>query len=365
VVSINTSWNVFNFRLELCEELKKRGYQIIIVAPTDDYTQKLKDMGFLHYDISLNNKGTNPFEDIKLTYMYFQLYKKIKPDLALHYTIKPDIYASFAAAILGIPTITNITGLGSLFIHQGIAFHIAKLLYKVALHFSKKVFFQNLEDLQSFVRHHLVSAGKADLLPGSGIDFAKFPPHPKTKPLPIVFLMIARLVKDKGIFEYVDAARRLKNNYANVEFQLLGALYANNPTAITSTALQRWQEDGSIRYLGTTDDVTDFIAQSDCIVLPSYREGMSHILLEAASMAKPLITTKVPGCMELVIEGQNGYVCKVANYKDLANKMEKMLLLDDAKRKEMGLASRKMVMEKFDIHLVIDKYLKAIDEHIK
>ncbi len=321
-------------------------------------------MGFLHYDITLNNKGTNPIEDIKLTYMYFKLYKEIRPDLVLHYTIKPDIYASFAAGLLGIPIISNITGLGSLFIHKGLALKVAMILYKVALSIPKKVFFQNPEDMSSFVHHHLVSQEKAALLPGSGVDISKFAPRPKSKPRPIVFLMIARLVKDKGIFEYIDAARRLKKSYDNVEFQLLGALYPNNPTAITSTELQRWQEDGSINYLGTTDHVPDFIAESDCIVLPSYREGMSHILLEAASMAKPMIATKVPGCMELIDDGQNGFLCHIANSKDLADKMEKMLLLDDAKRQEMGLLSRKKIIEKFDVQIIIDKYLDAINQYI-
>jgi glycosyltransferase involved in cell wall biosynthesis len=236
-------------------------------------------------------------------------------------------------------------------------------LYKIALFSSKKVFFQNIEDMHSFIYHQLITPEKADLLPGSGINFSKFKPQIKQQSERVVFLMIARLVKDKGIYEFVDAARQLSSHYNNVEFQLLGALYPNNPTAITSEALGRWQKDGYINYLGTSDNVADIIAQSDCIVLPSYREGMSHILLEAASMAKPMIASNVPGCMELIDDGLNGFLCHVADYKDLSNKMEKMLRLSPQERQRMGEKSRKKVIEKFDVHVVINKYLDAIKQY--
>jgi glycosyltransferase involved in cell wall biosynthesis len=363
VISINTSWNVFNFRLELCKELQKKGFKIIVVAPTDEYSQKLVAMGIEHHNINIHNKGTNPFEDIVLTYKYFLLYRKIKPDITLHFTIKPDIYATFAAGLLHLPIITNITGLGSLFIHRSLSLKVAKLLYKVALKFTTKVFFQNIEDMHAFVYHKLVDRSKVGLLPGSGIDPQKFKPqqHTVTKNTPFRFLMIARLVQDKGILEYVKAAESLQKKYPHIEFQVLGALYEDNPTAITSKQLQEWVTHHIITYLGHTDNVIDVIAQSSCVVLPSYREGMSRILLEAASMNRPLIASNVPGCMEVIDDGVNGYLCHVADYKDLAHKMEKMLNLDFETRAIMGEHSRNKILEYFSEDIVIDKYLTTIE----
>lgn len=367
-ISINTSWNVFNFRLGLCKELQKKGFEIIIIAPTDEYSQKLVEMGFVHYDIKINNKGTNPIQDAYLTYKYFRMYLKIKPDVVLHFTIKPDIYASLAAGILRIPIVTNITGLGSLFIHPTFALKIAKLLYTIALKLPKKVFFQNLEDMNAFIHEKIVSYDKADILPGSGIDLEKFTPMPDTntkKKESFKFLMVSRLLKDKGVIEYVEAARNLRSNYIHVEFQLLGALYEGNPTSVSSATLLSWIKEGVISYFEPTDAVKEYINEADCVVLPSYREGMSRTLLEAASMAKPLIATKVPGCLEIVDHGLNGYLCNVADSKDLARKMEKMLNLNPKELKIMGEKSREKMEKSFDEHIVIDKYLAAIETYVK
>ncbi|MEA2110992.1 MAG: glycosyltransferase family 4 protein [Campylobacterota bacterium] len=363
-ISINTSWNVFNFRLGLCKELQKLGYEIIVIAPKDEYTQKLINIGFTHFDITIHNKGTNPIQDAILTYKYFLLYRKIQPDIALHFTIKPDIYASLAAGILQIPIITNITGLGSLFVHDRFSTKIAKLLYKIALNLPKKVFFQNMEDKEAFIYHKLVSRERTGLLPGSGIDPELFKPQRKTAytDSTFIFLMIARLVKDKGIMEYIEAAQILHVKYPHVEFQVLGALYEENPTAVSTEELQSWIDNGIINYLGHSDHVSDLIKECDCIVLPSYREGMSRILLEAASMEKPIVTTKVPGCMEIVDDTKNGFLCHVADAKDLTAKMEKMLNLNYDTIKAMGRYSREKIMADFDEHIIIEKYLAVIQE---
>ncbi len=360
-IVINTSWNIFNFRLGLLKALEKEGYKIVVIAPRDEYSKKLEDMGFEYYDININNKGTNPFEDIKLVYQFYKLYKKIKPDILLHYTIKPNIYGSFAAGLLGIPVISNISGLGTVFLNDNFSFKIAHLLYTIALKIPKKVFYQNSYDRELFINTNLVTKSKTDLLPGSGIDTEIFKPslEYKNKTDTLRFLFIARLLRDKGLVEYVEAARQFSDDNT-IEFCILGSFYKTNPTAINEDEMNIWVENKIINYLGTTDDVKSAIEKADCIVLPSYREGLSRVLLEAASMAKPIITTNVPGCKEVVDDGVNGYLCEVKSIDSLVNEMKKMILLSDKEREEMGKRGRDKVIHEFDEKIVIDKYKKAI-----
>lgn len=367
-IVINTSWNIYNFRLGLLKDLQDVGYKIVCIAPKDDYSEKLEDLGFEYHEIKMNNKGTDPVEDAKLVLAFYKLYKEMSPDVLLQYTIKPNIYGSMAAGMLGIPVISNISGLGTVFLNDKLSSKIARFLYKVALKVPKKVFYQNAHDRELFIESKLVQADKTDLLPGSGIDTEKF------KPVPVVsdsdsrevkFLFIARLVKDKGLIEYIEAAKQITqlstiNHTPSTECAILGAYYPGNPTAITEEEMKAWEEEGVVRYLGTSDDVKSVIAEYDCIVLPSYREGLSRVLLEAASMAKPIITTNVPGCKEVVDHGINGYLCEVRNADSLAEQMKKMILVSDDERMEMGRRGRRKVVNEFDEKLVIEKYKEAI-----
>lgn len=264
--------------------------------------------------------------------------------------------------MLGLPVISNISGLGTVFLNDSLSSKVARFLYKVALKVPKKVFYQNTHDRELFVQSHLVKEEKTDLLPGSGIDTEKFKPlenSMRDSNTPLQFLFIARLVKDKGLVEYVNAARQI-SPYQKVEFCILGSYYPGNPTAITEEEMKVWEEEGSVKYLGTSDDVKSVIAGADCIVLPSYREGLSRVLLEAASMAKPIITTNVPGCKEVVDDGVNGYLCDVKDADSLAEKMVKMINLSDVERCEMGRRGREKVMKEFDEKIVIEKYKEAI-----
>ncbi len=366
-ISINTSWNIYNFRLGLIKALQKEGFEVYAIAPKDDYSNQLDELGVKHIDIFISNKGTNPIEDIKTIWQYYKIYKKLKPDIALHYTIKPNIYGTIGARLAGVKVINNISGLGTVFLNDSISSKIARNLYKIALIFSKKVFFQNPHDRELFIKNKLVKKSKTDLVPGSGIDTRKFKPLEKeNKGGKFKFLFIARLVKDKGIIEYVEAARIIKNlkfkieNYIDIEFQILGAFYPGNPTAITKEQMGKWIEKGVINYLGVSDSVQDFIKKSDCVVLPSYREGLSRVLLEAASMAKPIITTDTPGCKDVVDDGINGFLCKVKDSKDLAKKMKKMLNLSKYERINMGKVGREKIINEFDEKIVIKKYLETI-----
>ncbi len=367
-IVINTSWNIFNFRVGLLKALQKEGYKIVAIAPKDEYAEKLEALGFEYHNIDINNKGTNPFEDAKLVFAFYKLYKEIAPDVLLQYTIKPNIYGSMAAGMLGIPVISNISGLGTVFLNDSFSSKIARFLYKIALKVPKKVFYQNAHDRALFVKSGLVKEEKTDVLPGSGIDTEKFKPYEleEDKQSTLRFLFIGRLVRDKGLVEYVEAAKLVTelstiDDQLSTEFAILGAFYPGNPTAISKEEMKVWETDKIVKYIGTSDDVRAVIAEYDCIVLPSYREGLSRVLLEAASMAKPIITTNVPGCREVVDDGVNGYLCEVKDVDSLAEQIEKILNLSDEERREMGQRGREKVIREFDEGMVIEKYREAIE----
>ncbi len=364
-IVINTSWHIYNFRTGLITELQKMGYKVVAIAPKDIYSQKLIDTDMDYFDIKMNNMGTNPIDDAKLIYSYYKLYKKIKPDILLHYTIKPNIYGSIAAKMLNIPVISSITGLGTVFLHDKLSSKVAKLLYKVTLKIPEKVFFENESDKNIFLKQGFVKHEKIVLIPGAGINTNAFMPMKQVKSCEKnkhKFLFIARLVKDKGLIEYIDAIRLLRAKYSNVEFAILGPFYHENPTAITKSEMNKWIEEGIVDYLGESDDVKSIIAQYDCVVLPSYREGLSRVLLEAASMGKPIVTTNVPGCKEVVLDGVNGFLCEKEDAHDLADKMEQMIMLDYDERIQMGKRGRERVVEVFDEKIVNAKYIFAIQE---
>ena len=361
----NTSWNIYNFRLNLARALKRNGYEVILIAPYDAYSEKLA-REFEYHSIYIDNKGTSPKKDLKTLMEFYKLYKKTQPTCVLHYTIKPNIYGNIACRFLGIKSINNISGLGAVFIKESITTKIVKLLYKYSLAEASKVFFQNSDDMKLFIKYNLVQKDICGLVPGSGVDTEKFKPIRKEQDNNVFkFLLIARMLWDKGIGEYIEAAKIIKQKYKNVEFLLLGEVGVDNPTAILKETIQKWEKEGIIKYLGTTDDVKSEIAKADCIVLPSYREGTSRVLLESASMAKPLITTNVPGCKEVVDDGINGFLCKVKDSEDLADKMERMLHLSEEERGYMGKAGREKVMKEFDERIVIHKYLDAIKSILK
>ena len=361
-VVLNTSWNIYNFRLALIHALRNVGYKVILIAPRDEYSQKLEEEGFLYYDIKMNNKGVNPFEDLLLIHNFYKLYRKTKPDVLLNYTIKPNIYSSLAAKCLGIPVVNNITGLGTVFLNNNISSHIARWLYKVSLR-KNSVVFQNKDDMRLFVEKKLLEEKSVTLIPGSGIDTERFKSEDSTsKNKKFTFLMIARLIKDKGIEEYIEAIRlvRQSDNRENCTFKILGSLYLSNPTAISQQELDSWIEEGLIEYLGHSDNVQEEIDKVDCVVLPSYREGLSRVLLEASSMAKPIITTDVPGCRDVVDAGVNGYLVEVKNSVELAKAIERMVNLPIEELTRMGEEGRKKVVNNFSQQKIIDKYLSLL-----
>jgi len=358
-IVINTSWNIYNFRKGLIKNLLKQGHEVFAIAPQDDYSEKLKNLGCHYVPVSLDNKGSNVKKDfIFLLDLYF-IYKKIKPDIILHYTIKPNVYGTIAAYLRGIPCINNVSGLGTVFLRDNWTSKIALTLYKIAFLFPKKVFFQNKDDKALFIKKRLIKRELTDILPGSGIDLNHFKPAPFIKNETFTFLLIARLLFDKGIIEYIKAIKTLRRMGVPAHFQLLG-LIDHSHLGITQEDLNSWIKEGLIEYLGFTEDVRPSIYKADCIVLPSYREGTPRTLLEAASLAKPIIATNVPGCTEIVVDEVNGFLCEVKNPRDLAYKMIKMIELSTEEIKEMGVQSRKQVERKFDEKEVISKYNEAL-----
>jgi len=361
-IVLNTSWNIYNFRMGFIQALLKAGHEVHTIAPVDEYTKYLAEAGCIHHPMKMDRRGANPIKDIALTGELFLIYLRMKPDIILHYTIKPNIYGTFAAALLGIPVINNVCGLGTVFLKRNLASLIALTLYKFAFLFPKKVFFQNSEDLNLFVAKKLVSKSRVDLLPGSGIDLEEFRPVEFKRNRHFTFLMISRIIIDKGVLEYITAIENLKAKGILARFQLLGSTDPEHKRGIKLNMIAEWISNGTVEYLGTTSNVIPYIANADCIVLPSYREGTPRALLEAASCAKPIVATNVPGCRQVVLDNFNGLLCNSKDANDLADKMENMLSMKDIQLKQFGENGRSLVEKEYDQNIVIEKYFNAIDE---
>jgi len=276
--------------------------------------------------------------------------------------VKPNVYGSLAAHSLGIPVVNNIAGLGAVFIEDGWLARLVRLLYRLALARSACVFFQNEDDRRLFIDGGIVRAKLTQRIPGSGINpdhFTEVPPSPLSG-RPFRFLLIARMLWDKGVGEYVEAARRIRCRLPNAEFGLLGFLDVQNPAAISREQIQAWMDERVVNYLGVSEDVKPHIAASDCVVLPSYREGLPRTLLEAMACGRPVITSDTTGCRDVVEDGVNGYLCRVRDAADLADKMERIMRLSPQERAEMGRRGRDKVRQDFDEQLVIDRYLSEI-----
>jgi len=362
MIALNTAWNLVNFRSGLIRALVSHGYDVIAVAPADEYAHQLAALGCRFVPLPMDNKGTHPGRDLMLLMRFVRLMRKERPDVFLGYTVKPNVYGSLAAHLYGVPVINNVAGSGAVFIKGGWLNWLVQVLYRLAFSHSRKVFFQNEEDRQLFISRGLVDSSVTDRLPGSGVDLQKFQPTPLPGKSRIRFLLIARMLWDKGVGEYVEAARLLKRRSLEADFCLLGFLDVQNPAAISNLQMNEWVIEGTVRYLGVSDNVREEIAQADCIVLPSfYREGVPRALLEAAAMARPIVTTDSVGCRDVVDDGVNGYLCKPRSAADLADKMERFVAMSHTERELMGLRGREKVEREFDEQIVICKYLLAIE----
>ncbi len=357
VLTVNAAWNIWNFRLPLVNALLAEGHEVIVLAPEDDAAPKLQALGCQIVHLDMDVKGLNPLQDSLLWVRFMGLFRQIRPDAILSFTIKNNLYGALAAKALGIPFVPNVTGLGTAFLSGRMLERVATVLYRLAFRRLPTVFFQNEDDRTLFVSRELVKDRQARLLPGSGIDLGRFAavPYPENSE-GTVFLLVARLLRDKGIAEYVEAARQVKASHPQTRFQILGALASQNRSAIDPDTVHGWVEEGAIEYLGTVDDVQPVIAAAHCVVLPSYREGAPRTLIEAAALGRSLIATDVPGCRAVVDHDTSGFLCKVRSGDSLAEACKKFLSLDDDARAEMGRAARRKMEREFDHEIVVSAY---------
>lgn len=365
----NSSWYTYNFRLGLLTRLRNNGIKVYIIAPQDHYSTKLMAEGFHFIPISAEVYGTNPFRELQVIRFLSKIYQKEQFDFILHYTAKPNIYGSLAAYWNRIPSIAITTGLGLLRDEKkGMARRIVKFLYRLVGRLSQEVWFLNEDDQQYFLKNRIVREEKTFILPSEGVDISWYRPSYSVRTREkqtIRFLYAGRIVKSKGIREYYQAAQYFKDQGSDVQFKMIGFVVPDHPDGVSYDTIQDWNRKEVVQYLGETEDIRPFIEEADCIVLPSYfGEGVPRILLEAASMGKPIVTTDFVGCREVVDDGINGFLCQPKNTTDLIQKLTNFVTLPPSERASMGLAGRRKVLEQFDEEIIIKHYLTAISRYI-
>ena len=351
----NSTWNIHNFRLNFLDKLVKEGHDVIVIAPVDEYIEYKENYPQVKHIAlrSLDRDSTNPIKDLILIAELTRKYKRLNPDLILHYTNKPNIFGAIAARRAKIDSMAIVTGLGYAFIHNGFIKQITTALYKYTSKYHKKFIFENIEDRELFEDEKIISKGQGISVKGCGVNTTYFHPYPKGKvKQEIVFTFIGRLLYDKGVKEFVEAAKLIKLRYPSTRFWLVGELDPDNPATVEKDELIEWVDSDIVYYHGFQRDVRPFISDSDCVVLPSYREAIPRTITEAMAMAKPVITTDTAGCREAVDVGVNGYLAKLRDAKDLAESMQKIMSLSYEERKSMGQAGRDIVMKQFDDRLI-------------
>ncbi len=356
----NSKLTVFGFRGEIIEELIKNGYNVYVSFPNGPFGdgEKIsKEYGCKFIETEMSRRGTNPIKDLKLLKKYISIIKDIKPDIVLAFTVKCDIYGGIACRKLKIPFIPNITGLGKGLTEGKLTKFITKILYRISLKDSKCVFFQNDSDKQFFIDNK-IKFKKSVVLPGSGVNLEKFKPLKYPSDKVIRFIYVARIMKAKGIEEYLEAARVIKKKYSNVEFHICGYCEEDYKNII-----EEEQQKENIIYHGLVNEVSEYEKDCHCVVLPSYHpEGISNVLLEAAALARPIITTNRVGCKETVDNNITGFLVKERNSKDLISKIEKFIKKSNNEKKEMGLKGRKKIEKEFDRNIVVEEYITKIEE---
>ena len=356
-VIANSAWYLYNFRRNLMRALSASGHSPIAIGPNDEYAERLRQEGYAYRPLDLSAAGTNPLHELLTLWRLRRMLIEEGIEIAFTFTPKPNIYTGLVARGLSLTHVPNVSGLGRVFIHRNWLTPLVLRLYRLALRQSDKVIFQNEDDREVFLRKRLVARDKTMRVPGSGVDLARFAPAAAPAPgEPVVFLLIARMLWDKGVGEFVAAARTLKREHPQLRFELLGSSTSTNPAAIPPDTLQGWTSEGVVTHTDHVDDVRPHIARAHCVVLPSYREGLPRTLLEAAAMARPLIATDVPGCRDTVTDGDNGFLCEVANSSSLEGAIRRFLALSDAERADMGARGRHRVEQQFSEERVIDTY---------
>ena len=355
LILANNDVGLYKFRKELLEELLKE-HEVYISLPDGEFVKEMEAMGCHFVDTKISRHGKNPFADLKLLAFYKKTIKKIKPSIVFTYTIKPNIYGGMACKACKVPYVANITGLGTAVENPGLMQLVTVNLYRYGLRKAQKVFFQNTENRDFMVNKGVVK-GAYDVLPGSGVNLKNYTVSEYPNGDTVDFVFVSRIMKEKGIDQYLDAAKEIRKRHPETRFHICGFC-----EQAYEQELQELNEDGTIIYHGLVKDMAAIYRQMSCTIHPTYYpEGLSNVLLESASSGRPIITTNRSGCREVVDDGVNGYVVEEKNSQDLIEKIEMFLGKSVAERKAMGLAGRRKVEKEFNRQIVIDKYLGEID----
>lgn len=367
-VLTNNDDDIYCFRKELIEEIINAGYEVLISCPYGEKFELMKEIEYKYDDPFIDRRGTNVVSDLKLFLHYFSLFRKYRPAVALTYTAKPNVYAGVAAYLLGIPVISNVTGFGSVLNEGGLVQKLVMQMFKFSFRRSACVMFQNSTNKKLAEESGMVK-GKRMLIPGSGVNTERYPllPYPEggngIDGAPVVFNYIGRILHDKGVDDYIEAAKRIKKNYPDTEFNMLGFI---EPTeSHYEKILADLEKENIVKYHGSQKDVKPFIEKAHATIHPStYGEGMSNVLLESASCGRPLISTDNPGCMETFEDNITGFMYHGGDVNQLCEKIEKFLSMPNSEREEMGKKGREYIGKNFSRKIVTDSYLKMIDKII-
>lgn len=356
LILANNDIGLYNFRKELLTELIHLGHKVFISLPNGDKIEPLVNLGCMFLDTPVDRRGINPVTDLKLLLVYLKLIRQVKPDYVITYTIKPNVYGGLACRMKKTPSIATITGLGTAFQGEGLLRKLITLLYKTSLKKAKAVLFENKGNRGVFIDNQIIKEPQAILLSGAGVNLTEFGYSPVNENSTTRFLFMGRIMKEKGIDELFYAAEKLKQEFSNVEFDVLG-FFEDDYKGIVDNLTEK----GIINFHGFQSDVKKYIEKSNCVVLPSYHEGMSNTLLEAASMGRPLIASNINGCKEAIVDGENGFLCNVGNQEDLFNKMREFVKLPYEEKVEMGRKSRLHMEKNFDRAEVVKKVISLLD----
>lgn len=358
LILVNHDVVIYNFRKELVERLLVARYEVIISSPYGERIDDLVDMGCEYIEANIERHGTNPLNELKLLNYYKKIIKDNKPDVVLTYTIKPNIYGGLAAKKYKVTYIANITGLGTAVEKQGLMQKITILLYKLAFSKIQRVFFQNTENMQFFIDNNIV-VDKHKLVPGSGVNLQHFNVLKYPSKDNVEFVFISRIMKEKGIDQYIETAKYITDKYPNTKFHVCGFCEERY-----EDTLKDLQNKGVLTYHGMVRDVREILKNTHCTIHPTYYpEGLSNVLLESAACGRPIITTDRSGCREVVDHGINGYKVKQKDSRDLIMKVEKFIRLGYEEKKLMGLAGRNKVEKEFDRQIVVEAYLDEIEKN--
>jgi len=369
ILVANLTWTIFHYRLSLIQALQQAGYRVMVVAPSDAAVQPLKEMtGVGHHALChFTRNSTNPIQCWRMLWEFYQVYRQHQPALVIHFGVQPNVFGNLGAALARVHSLCVVTGLGYSFLHRNLVGRIVRFLYTISFWFADKVLLENADDQELLIEAGIVSRSKTAVVSGCGINLEEYAPRRKSKiNTQPVFTFIGRLLYDKGLFEFVQAAEAVLEDFPEAKFQILGMLDHGNPAHVRQEALEAWIRSGTIQYLGAVNDVRPYIADSDWIVLPSYREGLSRTLLEAMSMARPIITSDVAGCRQAVDHHINGFLVPVRDTKALTEIFLTCCKMPRKTQLKMGNYGRIKAKRQFNHQLVDQQYLtivRSVTEH--